>query len=1056
LGNPTPDALDDEFLDHLAVEFADHGQRAVEFLRTAAELLDRPPTVPRLPNLVSYCLREALESILKSHDDGQRAPWRQRSRAVVDARQRFELARGLTGEDAAAALQDLFGAIDEMAQTHDEEGLHQRRLIIVMARRAGFQSLTAGGTAARRYQKVLSRATRALHGELSSAAAVELWNDSLAILRHLFLPPAIRNRELDRLATLERPDETDLSNLRTLLATDNHLRYLFAQAQYPHWLTLLADTDLLEPPTTHSPWPVFTAIDRLQSAYADEVAAALHKLAQRWGANLTQAGYIAQAAQRLGDAGKQVLLGLLKRHRTEPSIAQYAVLGVPKVDAADPWVEAVADIVLERSDWNDTAFFVNPLMQALCGGINATNALKRVGLLCFKLRQVPEENHHRQSFAYTQDRFDDVPDYARREPFYVLLQALGKALVAAAAVIPVAEILRTCAQLPDDLLSRARAWLLAEAPTVDVSTMVAEVSQAITSRSPTADDARLIERVLATATGGAAYDQPWAAALGDPPEVAELGTAMSTDQVPRAWLRIRSWCGVLPSSTTQAWSTAVTIMSGRYGPPASREALTQSEDEPRLEHEQAPITEADLQAMPPEQAAQWIAAWRPPANEWMITPRALGRTLQTVVAADTARWATTPLAIATQLRHPTYLYHYLQGLADAESLDAGVPIDELVDLITLVHTEPWPIATLSSDRHDYDQGWRSAKQASMQLIKALSRQQLGFHDRNDEVWAVLRAAIEDRSQSSGLIGDTLDPLETAINRPCTIALDVALSFLDYEYRQTSTVRPEALELMSSTLTVEGRDGAEYRAILASRLGFLRYLAPDWMDQHRELLFGDAAPDGLGPVTVDLALRWGQPNKWMLETCAKAVKDAVVRQAKRALTHYLVGMLWDLSGYSVEQVYQFLKAKQALSAAGGSLAQLLDHDNVSAQHIDLAVQFWRRALQKPAASELAGFGFFAKVANVDHALWAELTAQTVTAAAGRVDLPFTVAERTAEQDPVTSHVLIILNGLVRGATEPWDEQMVAEHAVQVLRRAQHLASTLEYQQLHTALSERGYL
>ena len=86
------------------------------------------------------------------------------------------------------------------------------------------------------------------------------------------------------------------------------------------------------------------------------------------------------------------------------------------------------------------------------------------------------------------------------------------------------------------------------------------------------------------------------------------------------------------------------------------------------------------------------------------------------------------------------------------------------------------------------------------------------------------------------------------------------------------------------LWLEGFDGAQHRAIIASRLGFFRTIVPDWVEAKADALFGADAPDDLGQVTVDLALQWSRTSRWLLERFPTQVRDAV----SRATFEHLIG------------------------------------------------------------------------------------------------------------------------------------------------------------------------
>ena len=150
--------------------------------------------------------------------------------------------------------------------------------------------------------------------------------------------------------------------------------------------------------------------------------------------------------------------------------------------------------------------------------------------------------------------------------------------------------------------------------------------------------------------------------------------------------------------------------------------------------------------------------------------RELARTLEEVVTADPTGWVSDPVSIATKLRHPTYINHYLRALAELAA-DAEIPVDKVLDLVQLVMAHPWPAVRLGRDDFDYDPDWRGAEHSAVDLLKALADVDVDFDDRADDVWVVLEAEVLKRSEHSGTSSDhPLDPLETAINRPCTRAL----------------------------------------------------------------------------------------------------------------------------------------------------------------------------------------------------------------------------------------------------------------------------------------------
>ena len=241
----------------------------------------------------------------------------------------------------------------------------------------------------------------------------------------------------------------------------------------------------------------------------------------------------------------------------------------------------------------------------------------------------------------------------------------------------------------------------------------------------------------------------------------------------------------------------------------------------------------------------------------------------------------------------------------------------------------------------------------------------------------------------------------------------AIEFMAFEFRNTSQGRTESLCLVTETLRIGGDDGLYHRAIIAPNIGLLRHIAPEWMERNRDLILGSEAPTGLGQKTLDQALKWGRPNRWLLEEYRCGVVDAVCRQVRNALDHYLVAMLWDWRGYSLEAVARFLGSKpELLSATGGRLGFLLDSDSAKQTHIERAFGLWRIMIGKPErVGGLTGFGGFARIAVLDDRQWSELTLKTLRLTKGLIDDPDVVAERAVGLVPDDT-TLEIVDNLVR--------------------------------------------
>jgi hypothetical protein len=1047
--------VDPRLLDHLTVEFGDHGRRAVEFLLTAQALLklESAPESPRLPETVAYCLREAMKTIPASQDVGGGGVWRSASRAVADARVRYELVRGVPGEDEQGALNELLATIDDLEIVHSQEGIHERRLIAIMVDRTGALPLASGTAPIRAYQALLKELDEALHGDTTLDRAHQLWNRCASILRQLFLPPELRHAELDSLAATESVMDEDVQRLLPLIAGPNHLRHFLSRISSPEWLEALTDTGILDPPAENGPWPVFAAVDRLAPDHGPALGDWLHRLYNRQASDATRASYVARAAADIGEEAAPLVLRVLRDHSGVPSIAALGVWTVEKVGPTSRLVEEFADVLLNEPSWR-SASYVDPVIERLLEGLEEANAVQRLQLLCWKLGGVGPEEGSRRWFSYERaGSLADWTDDGRDDRFTVLLHALIETIRRSQGWIPVTDVLTIVDSLPDDLRGRVRAFVLSGSPEVDISVVVKELADAIVERDPTGDDLPLLDRVVAHGVRKE-YATAWAQALGPAPPIVDLAQRLSRHELPSDWLRAFHWVGLLPDAAVGSWAQPVSVMAAAYGRP-SREALEERQHG-EVSSGRSPMSSEELKSLSVTEAAERISAWRPDPSEWLVSARLLGRTLEAVMESNAVAWLASPLRVATGLRHPTYIHHYLRGVAEAIKSGTYPPVGETLDLIALVRANPWAPDPLGRDDFDYDHDWRGAEQAAIDVIKALADKDVGFAGRDDEVWVVLNAEALDRGEPSGIVSGARDPLDSAINRRCTRALDAVLSLMAHEFRSTGTIRPSAFDLLEDALRLGGSDGAEHRAIVATRLGFLRHVASEWVDEVAGLLFGADAPEGLAQVTADLAIKWSRPNGWLLERYRHLVRNAVSRGLDHALEHFLIAMLWDVPGYSVEDSISFLRqSPPQLSKAGEMLGRLLRHGDVGEAHIACGVTFWDAAISTKEPDALSGFGWLAEVEKLADETWASRTMATLTVTGGRIDWSHTVAARAASLAPSTT-TLAIMNSLIRGASDEWDRRGTIERAVELFRVSDELVATPEFERLRTTLLERGAL
>ncbi|WP_405918003.1 hypothetical protein [Streptomyces sp. NBC_00728] len=1045
--------LEQALLDHLVDELNDEGRRAANFLRSARALIAlEDDSVPEHGSLIAYTLREAMKAIPSSQSGaGSGGEWKILSREVVEAKQQLLVAAELTEEDRESSLQRLVSKIDALDTFHKQDAVHQRRLIAVIVNRTGTRPLSAGEIAPiSTYQKILSRLDRGLHSGITITAARALWRDCVNILRQLFTPPEVRLAELDELAHLEHPNAANLESLKQLVVSPYHLRRFLGQLNSPAWLNVLVETSLLDPPAERQGWPMFAAVDNLKAEHSPELAPILDKIARRFIHNEVATWYPARAALDISEHGHAILKLCLKKHPRSAPISSFAISAAEKADATGEFVEFVANIVLNHSNWTHAKSYVKKFLEVYTSGISEGNGLKRLKTLAYRVSDVPKEELETALFVLQNASLSDYPgEVSERGVLPALLDALILCLKKLAKFVDYRELISHTTPLPSLLQERSRSWILANSRDVEIEEITQELTSAIATRVPLADDETLIRRVVSEAPDDS-YASAWKVALGDPPDIQELGAALAERNPKEEWVRAYRWSAFLPSEVSASWSTTVAVISGAYGPPARRLEPIRS----TFGFGRSPISSEELAAMTPQGASQWIANWSPSDGDFLVSARELGRALESAVSSDAREWSKEPIVTASRLHHPTYIAHYLQGLTNGVSEIAKEFISQIVDLIELTRTHPWPVTTLGNDDFDYDPTWRPTEHAGISLIKALAQSDLGFAGRDAYVWSILRAEATDTSESSGVLSDSDDYLETAINRPFARALEATFSVISME-RKKEIVRDDGLRVIEGLLMLTGREGAEARAIIAPRVRFICYVSPEWLEAIEPKLFGMESPAGLGQLSIDLALKWGQPYSWLLEKYRSLVRDAVRREVENALAHYLIAMLWEVRGYSPPETLSFLAENHSMiSEAGKSLGLILrGQDDVSDQAA-VAVDFWNQAIGK-YPHDLFGFGWMAEVSAIADSDWNVIMLNTLLAAQGRVDLPQSVAERASAQAQ-SKETLAILDVLVRGLEEEWDRREVASNAKSSLLSAESLKETAEYRRLRNTLLERGLM
>ena len=1076
-----PQQIDDAVRDRLQSELGEHGSDAVLFLESAFALLQAGLAVPRIGQAIAVCVRGAADAILASGGNGSGGAWKNVSRAVVEAHESFAAQWNTNPSNTARQRQELASCVEALKAYHSTGSGASLRMGAVMRRVTGHDPTHYQDPAVAAFVAMRDHASRAVHarGEVNCTA---LWDECVSSLRKLFTPPEIRIAELDRLAGVESPGPEEVAEVVARAATPEHWRAFLNAVKSFCWIESLAPGGYLDPPDGRAMWPARETVSRFAADVPDAVASWLLDMYRTPRSSPGRVGHLVRAAINAGGPSLEVVRMAVEDHPTDHDIVRAVCWAEYQDDAGSDVLHAVADVLLNEDVW-PAGHLADRLLDQLVEGADASNAVERCSLLLHKLAKLGQDDSFLERLEWLRRKSIHQPNrgrYDERAEALVrsLLDLIGRCWEWLTTETLLAELNR----LDPRLEWRLRAWVLANAPDVDPALPVDEITDAIEAapeRRQTIDDLALVDRAVAKADISAAK-AAWAAAFAAAPSVEEVGLAMRGDNVPMEWLCRVEWLVVLPDGTAPDWAKAAAILSSRYG--LSRETL----QEPHVTvgtSPASPYTADEIGAMPVKDAAAKIAAWRPGPNDWPDRARDMARTMKGAVLADPRTWLADPVATVTRLHHPLYIDFYLQA-AEALVPENDLPVGALLDAVMFARTRPWPAPPLSSavpgspayggdaptgDSIETTRAWNDVDRAGVELIKALVVADTDFGDRLSDVWDVLAAATEDCSQACNSAGpDRDDPYAKALNQTCTRALDVVVLLAGNLYQATGTMPAEAITMFDTGLRLDAPHGAEHRAILGTRLGFLRHAAPEWAEASRDLMFGAAAPQGLAQSIVDTSLKWGRADPWVLENMAHMVRDAVQRRVDRAMDHLLIGMLNGFAGWSVSETIAFLRAAKPassddseplLSEGGRCLAHLLDDKDAAPEHLDVAEEFWRAALATQDAESLREFWRFAFVEGMDEAVWEELMLATLCLSDGRlvavmdaVDVRV-VAERAAAS-PLTAARTEILDLLVRHQDRMCSYE-AGTIAVKALSDSAQLETTTQQQRLQHALAERGF-
>ena len=621
--------MDPPILNRLTKDFGERGARAAQLMKTAEALIASPLSAPRIGELIAYCIRDALVEIPRASvvEGGK---WRIVSHEVVEARIRYEAVRGLPGMDDQQALDDLLRSISDLAAIHDQDTVHVKGLREIIKLRTGVDPLTHDANALIDYQQLIDDVNDMVHppadgNPVTMEAASECLRRAFDVLsRHFLIHPRIE--KLQRLAVLRAPVAADVETLSLHLITSHDIRFFALSVISPIWLDLMLDKGLLEPPADQSEvWPAATMISHLRDDHGKAIQQWLEKAWERWSSNEPGLIAIAAAAREAGQVGREVMLRCLKKRPDISQICRLAEWELDQMDAADPHVDAFANLLLNPAaalDRNEK----ERTHAKIVAGMNPANGLGRVTLLSYKLRAHIES----EPFFYVDD-YDSIADtHEDRHDFtWTLLDALINALRKAIGLkFSTTDLLETIKGLPEDVQAHIQAWLRTIAIDVECLENIEFVAKVIPERRPTGDDVLLVD-MITDRFGLDAAIVLWLKALGLPPDPVALGTIIRESAVPDDLIRRWYWSVVLPAEVGDSWRVSQTILGSALGPAEREDWLHQRPRVTFMSGPDSPFSTDDLESKSPQEVAELIAGWKPTETDsWeMRSARGVGRQL---------------------------------------------------------------------------------------------------------------------------------------------------------------------------------------------------------------------------------------------------------------------------------------------------------------------------------------------------------------------------------------------------------------------------------------------
>lgn len=518
----------------LVIEFGEYGRTAVEFIKTAKNiLLGYHSLGARAGNAAAYCLREAMTSI---SDRGHVEPrlLKDIGKDIVDEAKRFITVRDSQGEFARMAVDELLEFIVELDVALWAGGFRGPSLGALMENRYGELPMSAGSKPFKDYLELVSKLNKEVHNRFATSEYVAngLHDECMRLLRKYFNPVNIRNQELDELAARNPVTENDLIKLEQVAITRLHQENFGRRLPNADWLPFLTKSVLFAPRPSDNQWSGQIIARSLAITHEPEVVNWLREMFGKHSGEPQQIAPIIFAANDIGPAASKIVVEALRMYPRDSQIMRCASLMITKLDPTSQDVEDIANILLNSNERHQN-IFVREILDCIVSGVNDSNASVRLDIICHKTRKFADCGFVVRRYGI--DSLDTIlgPDFENETNTEVnLIRSLVQLVDTSSAYLSIDDLLSKISLVPHDIRDRFRARILGSLGDIESTLLVQEIANAAAERDPTLDDVSMVERLKQLLDDPVVFSK-LSEALGNPPTIQELGEALAHGPSPK-------------------------------------------------------------------------------------------------------------------------------------------------------------------------------------------------------------------------------------------------------------------------------------------------------------------------------------------------------------------------------------------------------------------------------------------------------------------------------------------------------------------------------------------